>query len=92
MCITKGYSKLVEGAGSILQQREGTAEAVQDPAALLSLDLRFFTPNEVLRLHGFPRSFTFPEGMTNRARYRVLGNSLNAVVVSHLIQFLLDDR
>jgi tRNA (cytosine38-C5)-methyltransferase len=90
MCFTKGYSRLVEGAGSVLQQLDGRSDSVTDPSVLLGLGLRFFTPSEILRIHGFPASFAFSPGTTNRSRYRLLGNSLNCVVVSHLLQFLLE--
>ena len=57
--------------------------------------LRYLTPNELLRLFGFnpPASkcdpFVFPEGISLRKQYELIGNSLNVVVVRHLLDRLL---
>jgi tRNA (cytosine38-C5)-methyltransferase len=51
--------------------------------------LRFFTPREVLRLMGFPDWFQFPPDMPARQAYPLLGNSLNVLVVSELLRFML---
>jgi tRNA (cytosine38-C5)-methyltransferase len=51
--------------------------------------LRYFTPREVARLHGFPDSFGFPEGTGERQKYQQLGNSLNVLVVARLLRYLL---
>jgi site-specific DNA-cytosine methylase len=51
--------------------------------------LRFFSAAEVLRLMGFPAWFTFPPSFPTRQAYSLLGNSLNALVVSELLKFLL---
>ncbi|XP_031156004.1 tRNA (cytosine(38)-C(5))-methyltransferase isoform X2 [Sander lucioperca] len=56
---------------------------------LLKLKLRYFTPREVANLMGFPQSFSFPEQISTRQQYRVLGNSLNVVVVARLLQLLV---
>lgn len=53
--------------------------------------LRYLTPLEVARLHGFPASFTFPEHVTRLQRYALLGNSLSVDVVAHLLEHLLGD-
>ncbi|KAF9978489.1 tRNA (cytosine-5-)-methyltransferase [Actinomortierella ambigua] len=68
---------------------EGDAKAL---ALLRSLQLRYFTENEIAHLMGFPIKdgrFSFPEKTTLKQRYRVLGNSINVKVVSQLIRYLL---
>ena len=120
-CFTKGYGKLVVGAGSVLQTIDAPLpERLGTDAELLPYRLRYFTPREVARLHCFPDSFVFPTTMTARQIYRVLGlpahtplknerrgvmlsffklcscwlvcavagNSLNCVVLSHVMQYL----
>ncbi|KAG8947111.1 hypothetical protein FRC04_010962 [Tulasnella sp. 424] len=74
-CFTRSYTKLVEGSGSVLQMEEeldtntaftSYAQAVQagshpNPLSILEpLRLRYFTPNELLRIFHFtpPPSFT----------------------------------
>ncbi|XP_062955881.1 tRNA (cytosine(38)-C(5))-methyltransferase isoform X2 [Cynocephalus volans] len=88
VCFTKGYGSYIEGTGSVLQ----TAEDVQIEniykslsnlsqeekiTKLLMLKLRYFTPKEIANLLGFPPEFGFPEKITVKQRYRLLGNSLN---------------
>uniref|UniRef100_G1PKC9 tRNA aspartic acid methyltransferase 1 n=1 Tax=Myotis lucifugus TaxID=59463 RepID=G1PKC9_MYOLU len=97
MCFTKGYGRYIEGTGSVLQ----TAEDVQIEdiyksltnlsqeekiTKLLMLKLRYFTPKEIANLLGFPPEFGFPENITVKQRYRLLGNSLNVHVVAKLIK------
>ena len=57
-------------------------------ADLRQLGLRYFTPGEVAALHSFPPSFSFPEHVTLRQRYALLGNSLSASVVAALLRYL----
>lgn len=90
-CFTKSYSRLMEGAGSVIKCVDANSVGITDPRELLGLKLRFFTPLEISRLHGFPPHFGFPDSVTDRQRYRLLGNSLNCVVLSHLMQYLFDD-
>ncbi|GJE94260.1 DNA methyltransferase [Phanerochaete sordida] len=110
-CFTRGYTKLAERAGSVLQlneeldttatfdrfleeQKRGTADAVRllDP-----LRLRYFSPQELLRLFCFdPVSaagsgqFIWPETISNKTKYKLIGNSVNVEVVRHLINYLFD--
>ncbi|XP_029419818.1 tRNA (cytosine(38)-C(5))-methyltransferase isoform X2 [Nannospalax galili] len=100
-CFTKGYGSYIEGTGSVLQ----TAEDVQlediykslidlppeeKIAKLSTLKLRYFTPKEIANLQGFPPAFGFPEKITVKQRYRLLGNSLNVLVVAKLIRVLCE--
>lgn len=107
-CFTRAYSHKVEGAGSVLQL--GSKDLlcdINDPASLIPLKLRYFTPLEIAniypiflsslhfpliacsRIHGFPPTFVFAPSVTLQQSYRLIGNSLNVVVVAELIKYLL---
>ncbi|XP_051738326.1 tRNA (cytosine(38)-C(5))-methyltransferase [Ctenopharyngodon idella] len=100
VCFTKGYGHYVEGTGSVLQSCvDVELESVFKNFELLSeedklkqllqLKLRYFTPREIANLMGFPADFTFPKQISVKQQYRVLGNSLNVHVVSHLIRLMI---
>ncbi|KAJ1724232.1 hypothetical protein LPJ53_001507 [Coemansia erecta] len=111
---TKAYgSKHLIGAGSLLQTRnlDVVENGFGSPDRLLDLGLRFFSPQEVARLHHFPYTKTvdpgksasdntsppqpiryqlsFPKTITQKQQLKLLGNSLNAHVVSELIRHVL---
>ncbi|KIY65370.1 S-adenosyl-L-methionine-dependent methyltransferase [Cylindrobasidium torrendii FP15055 ss-10] len=156
-CFTRGYTQLVERAGSILQINEdldttevfdrflaAQAAGEQNAVAILEpLRLRYFTPDELLRLFGFnpvssashanapdtnkpiertaiaavgseisaiqdkdgavdisaksrpstssepTKEFNFPQDISRKSRYRLIGNSVNVVVVTKLLDYLL---
>ncbi|NWZ37791.1 TRDMT methyltransferase, partial [Brachypodius atriceps] len=100
-CFTKGYGHYVEGTGSVLQtavdvQLESVFKDIDELPEeeklmkLSTLKLRYFTPREIANLHGFPLEFGFPEKVTVKQCYRLLGNSLNVHVVAKLISILLE--
>ncbi|KAK0143291.1 tRNA (cytosine(38)-C(5))-methyltransferase [Merluccius polli] len=105
VCFTKGYGHYVEGTGSVLQScveaemhsvfrglaelSPGEQEQEEKLRRLRTLRLRYFTPREIANLMGFPSSLAFPEGISTKQRYRVLGNSLNVRVVATLIQLMV---
>ncbi|NWV03371.1 TRDMT methyltransferase, partial [Ptilonorhynchus violaceus] len=100
-CFTKGYGHYVEGTGSVLQtavdvQLESVFKNINELPEeeklmkLSTLKLRYFTPREIANLHGFPLEFGFPEKVTIKQCYRLLGNSLNVHVVAKLISILLE--
>ncbi|XP_036699886.1 tRNA (cytosine(38)-C(5))-methyltransferase isoform X3 [Balaenoptera musculus] len=100
-CFTKGYGRYIEGTGSVLQTTEDVQiETIyksltnlsqeEKITRLLMLQLRFFTPKEIANLLGFPPEFGFPEKITVKQRYRLLGNSLNVQVVAQLIKILCE--
>ncbi|KAK4297740.1 hypothetical protein Pmani_029859 [Petrolisthes manimaculis] len=102
-CFTKGYSHYVEGTGSVIQHNtevnmshvyakveELSADSPEKLELLRQLQLRYFTPKEVARLMCFPSWFTFPETTTRKQRYRVLGNSVNVLVVTCLLLTLIE--
>ncbi|KFW10394.1 tRNA (cytosine(38)-C(5))-methyltransferase, partial [Eurypyga helias] len=99
-CFTKGYGHYVEGTGSVLQtavdvQLESVFKHIEELPEedklmkLSTLKLRYFTPREIANLHGFPLEFGFPDKVTRKQCYRLLGNSLNVPVVAKLISLLL---
>ncbi|KFV19775.1 tRNA (cytosine(38)-C(5))-methyltransferase, partial [Tauraco erythrolophus] len=99
-CFTKGYGHYVEGTGSVLQtavdvQLESVFKHIEELPEeeklmkLSTLKLRYFTPREIANLHGFPPEFGFPDKVTIKQCYRLLGNSLNVHVVAKLISILL---
>ena len=55
---------------------------------LLPLRARYFSPREISNLHGFPADFCFPESISRKKRYELLGNSLSVQVVSRMLGFL----
>ncbi|OCB89234.1 S-adenosyl-L-methionine-dependent methyltransferase [Sanghuangporus baumii] len=126
-CFTRGYTQLVERAGSILQtnealdttevfnkflsqQRQKDAKSGErqefSEDALLSilspLRLRYFSPSELLRLFHFEpptlsdgngskvAKFVWPDDVTLKAKYRLLGNSVNVEVVRRLVNYLFE--
>ncbi|KAG9331742.1 hypothetical protein JZ751_017275 [Albula glossodonta] len=100
VCFTKGYGHYVEGTGSVLQScmdtQVETAFASLDSLSeeqklvqLSKLGLRYFTPREIANLMGFPAEFSFPEKTSTKQLYRVLGNSLNVLVVARLIALMV---
>ncbi|XP_075903610.1 tRNA (cytosine(38)-C(5))-methyltransferase [Nelusetta ayraudi] len=103
VCFTKGYGRYMEGTGSVLQgNTESKMEDVfrgldqcseeEKLQRLQTLSLRYFTPREVANLMGFPQSFSFPDHISPKKQYKVLGNSLNVVLVAGLIQRLVFNK
>jgi tRNA (cytosine38-C5)-methyltransferase len=70
-----------------------SAQESGDPGALdilRPLRLRYFTPSELLTLFAFDAdSFIWPPHITVKTKYRLIGNSVNVLVVTHLIRYLL---
>ncbi|OSD05632.1 S-adenosyl-L-methionine-dependent methyltransferase [Trametes coccinea BRFM310] len=112
-CFTRGYTKLVERAGSVLQMNEDldttttfdtflAAQRAGDEGAvrlLRPLRLRYFSPMELLRLFAFlpPSSaddtgqgFIWPEDISTKTRYKLIGNSVNVRVVTELINYMFE--
>ena len=54
-----------------------------------SLNLRFFTPREIARIHGIPEWYEFPDSLSQKQLYKLLGNGLNVTVVKQLIERVL---
>lgn len=100
-CFTKAYGRYLEGTGSVycehskneaneifsqISEMDLTSEKYLQ--LLRALRLRFFTPKEICRLMCFPESFNFPENISVKQKYMLLGNSVNVKVVSELIKLL----
>nr|AAV85978.1 5' cytosine DNA methyl transferase-like protein [Pristionchus pacificus] len=73
-CFTKSYTQFLVGCGSYLRTCSG---------------IRPFSPREVASLMSFPNSFSWPHQITQKQVYRALGNSVNVLVVSKLLERLL---
>lgn len=100
-CFTKAYSHYAEGTGSvfspesaefilnIFQEANKIEKGCEEYLNLLkTLKLRYFSPSEIAKLMCFPHYFKFPENLTDKQKYRVLGNSINVHVVSILTRIL----
>jgi site-specific DNA-cytosine methylase len=48
--------------------------------------VRRFSPEEIARLLHFPPEFRFPEGMTLRRKWHLVGNSLSVVAVREVLK------
>lgn len=102
-CFTKAYTHYVEGTGSVYT--DASPQEVEDYLKLANtfdyksdefvekikqLKLRFFTPNEVLSLMMFPKNYKFPQNITTKQCYRLLGNSVNVKVITELLKILFE--
>jgi site-specific DNA-cytosine methylase len=72
-CFTAAYGKSLMHAGSYLRCPTG---------------VRRFAPAEIAHLLGFPATFHFPEGLPQRKRWHLLGNSLSVTVVREVLRDL----
>ena len=75
-------------SGSLLHlecTRGKLLERSPDMSQLHSGKIRFFTSKELLRIFGFPDSFDFPHDMPLSIRYRLIGQSINVLVVRALM-------
>lgn len=88
-CFTKSYFRYVKGTGSLL----AAVKPKSGEHMLLLQDqyLRYFTPKEVANLHSFPKDFSFPESISLKQRYAMLGNSLSVAVVAPLLRYLFTE-
>lgn len=118
-CFTRGYTRMVERGGSILQmneeldttetfntflaaQGEKTADKKTNNSVLMlhPLQLRYFSPSELLRIFHFTalsdssevglRTFNWPKDVSEKSKFRLLGNSVNVEVVRRLIEYLFE--
>ncbi|CAN6456167.1 unnamed protein product [Victoria cruziana] len=91
-CFTKSYYRYVKGTGSLLATIQAHPLEGKPAAPLLhQLGLRYFTPREVANLHSFPLEFEFPQHISLRQRYALLGNSLSIAVVAPLLRYLFTE-
>uniref|UniRef100_A0A5K3FQ38 tRNA (Cytosine(38)-C(5))-methyltransferase n=1 Tax=Mesocestoides corti TaxID=53468 RepID=A0A5K3FQ38_MESCO len=83
-CFTKGYGQRFEGTGSFLTL---TRVPPADTDATFPPTLRAFHSKEIANLMCFPADFEFPEEVTEKQRKRLLGNSINVLVVAHILNW-----
>lgn len=97
MCFTKAYSRFIEGTGSVfcdlpLNELQVKLKEIDESENSLdlkkSLKLRFISPHEISRLMSFPEKFKFPQSLSEKQKFKLLGNSINVSVVSELIKLL----
>lgn len=77
---------------------DAEVERILDP-----LQLRYFSPSELLRLFhfdapsenshvsGVQQPFLWPESISTKTKYRLIGNSVNVKVMTALIDFLFEE-
>jgi DNA (cytosine-5)-methyltransferase 1 len=74
-CFTSGYGRSLMHSGSYLQCEAG---------------VRRFAPEEIVRLLHFPEEFRFPNGMTLRKKWHLVGNSLSVAAVRKVLEAFPD--
>jgi tRNA (cytosine38-C5)-methyltransferase len=57
---------------------------------LEDLKIRYFTPREIARLLGYSDDFILNGSL--KSQYKLLGNSMNVVVVECILKYLIDDK
>lgn len=72
-CFTSSYGKALMHSGSYLLHGDG---------------LRRFSPDEVLRLHGFPAAFRWPPELGLRKRWHLAGNSVSVHALRKILAIL----
>lgn len=72
-CFTSAYGKSPLRSGSYLQIDDASGR------------IRHFSPLEIARMLGFPATFQFPEQLTPRQCWDLVGNSLAVPVVRHVL-------
>ena len=80
-CFTKSYTKLFKGTGSILLIDEKLYKKEINPISLFGF-IRYFNPQEILKLMCFSNNYSFPENISDKSKYKLLGNSINVKVVN----------
>jgi hypothetical protein len=69
-CFTAAYGRSIVHSGSYLQTPRG---------------VRSFSPREILRLLGFPSSFSLPTNLPLAKAWSLIGNSLSVPAVRHVL-------
>lgn len=71
-CFTSAYGKTFRFSGSFLREHDGR--------------VRYFAPQELERLLGFPTPLLFSHDVSRRQRYKYIGNSLSVIAVRHVMR------
>lgn len=92
-CFTKSYSQYVKGTGSVISNVRVDKKTWNGVMGQGEDDvrLRYFTVDEVARLHSFPSDFKWPSTLTKRQQYTLLGNSMSVACVAPLLDYLFAD-
>ena len=98
-----GYATYVEGTGSIFNPEVADKDAVYEEYSrrtvrdgdvenpLKKMRLRYFSPREIANLMCFPATMRFPVTTTSKQYFKLLGNSLNVLVVSEILKYLFTE-
>ena len=70
---TRSYGRAISGAGPVLWEESGP---------------RYFSPEEILRLHEHPEWFAFPPSLSRRTRWRLAGNGVHVGCAGHVASVL----
>lgn len=94
-CFTKAYGHHGLHSGCFLMTKQVKSDDIdiilEDPVqASQLLGLRMFSPKEISRLHMFPKTFQFPAHISLQQQWKLLGNSMNILVVSELLADLFN--
>ncbi|KAJ7293950.1 S-adenosyl-L-methionine-dependent methyltransferase [Mycena rebaudengoi] len=82
------------------QSSSDESVATESVRTLDSLRLRYFSPDELLQLFSFTpldsrtpstQPFIWPDGVSRKTKYRLIGNSVNVRVVQELLSFLFKE-
>ncbi|MBX9685722.1 MAG: DNA cytosine methyltransferase [Candidatus Obscuribacterales bacterium] len=78
ICFTSGYEQSMKASGSYIQTKNQR--------------LRRFSPEEMLKLFGFPSEFQFPAEMSLRKKWVLLGNTIEQRTLKIALTTLLSNR
>ncbi|TFK22040.1 S-adenosyl-L-methionine-dependent methyltransferase [Coprinopsis marcescibilis] len=91
------YTQTTETFDEFLDaQKQEVSSCAASLEILAPLRLRYFSPSELLRIFAFEKKdtndkFVWPEDVSNKSKYKLIGNSVNVRVVEELIRYLLSN-
>ncbi|RKP19601.1 S-adenosyl-L-methionine-dependent methyltransferase, partial [Rozella allomycis CSF55] len=96
---TSSYeARHLKGSGSILQTKNFGVWCYffefdrTNPDHLIHIGVRLFTPNEIMKIHGYPPEFKFPKQISIKQMYRLLGNGLHISCVSEVLRHAVMEK
>ena len=102
-CFTEGYGQTYDkSAGSYMLEENKEGTDVPGERIMITTDftngtmslahlygrVRFFHPEECLRIAGFPSTFKWPPSFSYRDQWSCIGNSINVFVVREVMLLL----